>query len=385
MISRDFIHEYDDICMVESAYENHMMDIREIMSGLKIQKVRLNDMKEFDLLTESAEDYFEESVSSAITALGEKIIKIIKDLKNYLTEFVKNLNPSHRKAKEVERKMEELARKDPVAVEQLKILIKDGDITITDIKELDSYFDNVEKLVEDIRKSKINPKSLQGRWEKIKKKVNDNKGTIATIGALLGVALTTTGLVLKWQQVSKGKSEKIINQSDETAKKTQIIMDKIELEQQALEAMARGNINANGVNTDELSTRAGMLAAISADVSRRTKLQTMGLKRIYDTIIMRLDSFYTSRSRTANSRREDNLNQIRRSKQNDYSRYEQVRDNNAGTARRVGELTRPIREEPHEQVVTVRHQGDQDVYVHNVNNRGRNNNRGRGNGGRNNH
>lgn len=372
MISRDFIHEYDDICMIEAAYDDHMSEIGGIMAGLKIQKTRLDDMREYGLMTESAEEYFTESVASALTELGKKIIEIVDKIKTYITEFFSNLNPERKKAKEVERKLSELNRKDPGAAAQLTIYLKQGDITISDMKDIDEYFSNIDKILDDIKKSKIDPKSLKGKWEKVKKKVNDSnaKGGIAAVAAILGIAATATGLYLNWQKIGAAKSCKLIDASENTAKKAAVTADKIRESLNSLETIERGG-SVNGVSGADISSKKALLAAIGADVDRRTKLQSKGLLNAFRNIILKADKFVTSKNGGRN--RQTNIDSIRRQKTEELNRYEGVRRNNVAAARNIGTITNEVhpRQDPPQRP-------PQEVHIHNEIHTGR----GGRNGGR---
>lgn len=212
MIDTSFIHACDDICMLESAYDMNTKEIHELTGTLDVLSQQKRDLQSFGIFTESKEEYFTEGVSNVIETLGKKILDIIQHFKDTMSDIFRKWKERSWAKKDDVQKLREIEKRDPKAVAKLQIAIDKGDLDMNAYKDIDVFFKDIDNILDDIEKANVDPKSLKGRLNKAKEKLEKNEKTVKAVAATLGLVVTAGTIVTTYQKFKqnaaiKAKSE----------------------------------------------------------------------------------------------------------------------------------------------------------------------------------
>ena len=285
MISRDYIHSMDEISDIERTYSNTMAFIENCFMDAKIFNIKKSDLEFFDEYTSESAEYIREGVTAAIKKIGDKIIEIVKRCKKFIKDKLSDLKNLKWRMSSDEKKIDTAIAKNPALADDIKIAIADGNIKISDIKDIKTFYDEVENIMNDMKKDQINPKSLKGRFEKAKKKLANAEKPIK---AVLTLSASALGLYLTYRQIKKLKSESD-NHIEDVAKNSDSILDKITTERNALEnIMERDPSNKTASKMALLAEMTTETERISGkNISLVTQFKTNVIKKM-DKLVQKL-------------------------------------------------------------------------------------------------
>lgn len=149
---------------------------------------------------------------SFVTRLGAKIRELIAKFKEMVTKFMMRFKKEDEVMKQQQALIEAAFRQDPSLKSQVIELAKSGNLNFTDIKNINELQAEVEKLMEE-----KDPKTLKGKFEKLKKKWDDpeNTKTVKRVKAVGQVVALVTAVIGIGVAVSKTKNT-IIGDSKKT-------------------------------------------------------------------------------------------------------------------------------------------------------------------------
>ena len=149
---------------------------------------------------------------SFVTRLGAKIRELIAKFKEMVTKFMMRFKKEDEVMKQQQALIEAAFRQDPSLKSQVIELAKSGNLNFTDIKNINELQSEVEKLMEE-----KDPKTLKGKFEKLKKKWDDpeNTKTVKRVKAVGQVVALVTAVIGIGVAVSKTKNT-IIGDSKKT-------------------------------------------------------------------------------------------------------------------------------------------------------------------------
>ena len=184
-----------------------------------------------------------------------------------------------------EKKIETAISKNPQLADNIKIAIAEGNIKISDIKDIKTFYDEVENIMKEMKKDQINPKSLRGRFERAKKKLAASEKPIK---AVLGIAASAAGLYLTYNQIKKFKRDSV-NYVEDVGKNSEAILDKIGKERDALTNVM--NNDPDNKHASAISLQAQMAAEVERisgkNMSTVTKAKAGLIKRL-DKLVQKL-------------------------------------------------------------------------------------------------
>ena len=235
MISRDYIHSMDGIAAVERNYADTMSFIESCLTDIKLLGVEKSNLELFDEYTTESAEYIREGVSAGIKKIGDKIIEIVKRCKEFIKSKLSDLKNLKWRLSSDEKKIDTAISKNPSLADDIKIAIAEGNIKISDIKDLKTFYDEVDNIMKEMKKDQVDPKSLKGRWEKAKKKIASSEKPLK---AVLGITASAAGLYLTYTQIKKYKKDSA-NYVEDVGKNFDAIMSKISTQTDALHNVMR--------------------------------------------------------------------------------------------------------------------------------------------------
>ena len=285
MLNTSFVHAADDAYFIESAYEKNMADIQQILTDVNIAETRINDMKMLGIYMESQDDYFVEATSNAVKSLGDKIIKIVEELKKFIRDAIQRIRKKHWQNKDLEKKMDAIQKDRPDIADKVKVAVSQGDLDFNTFKDINDFYKNIDNVLDEIEKGKVDPNSLKGKMEKIKKKLVDNKDAIQTISVAVGIVVSAAGIYLKYKSYKSSKLKDELNETERIGQVADKTIAKLEKVKKKLEeGAAKGDIKAVHYKA--------ILAEAAASVQRETQLQITKREKLNEKLMRGFDSAY---------------------------------------------------------------------------------------------
>lgn len=285
MVSKEFIHDMDEIVSIENTYSETTSFIESCLMDIKLLGVQKSDLEFFEEYTSESAEYIREGVGTAIKKLGDKIIEIIKRCKEFIKKKFSELKNLKWRMSSDEKKIETAISKNPQLADNIKIAIAEGNIKISDIKDIKTFYDEVENIMKEMKKDQINPKSLRGRFERAKKKLAASEKPIKSV---LGIAASAAGLYLTYNQIKKFKRDSV-NYVEDVGKNSEAILDKIGKERDALTNVM--NNDPDNKHASAISLQAQMAAEVERisgkNMSTVTKAKAGLIKRL-DKVVQKL-------------------------------------------------------------------------------------------------
>lgn len=233
----------------------------------------------FDDYTVESAEYIREGVSGAIKKLGDKILEIIRRCKDFMKNKLSDLKNLKWRMSSDEKKIDTAIAKNPSLADDIKIAIAEGNIKISDIKDLKTFYDEVDNIMAEMKKDQIDPKSLRGRWEKAKKKIADSERPIK---AVLAIAGSAAGLYLTYNQIKKFKKDSV-SYVEDVSKNTDAILNKIDKQRDALSNIMKSDPDNKTASVMSLQ------AQMAAEVERISGKNMTAVTQAKSSVVKKLD------------------------------------------------------------------------------------------------
>ena len=263
MISTGYIHAQDDLWFFESNYHESMTFIDGVLGELAIRGMQGDTMRTLGVYTESQDEYYAESAADAVRKLGEKVIEIINRIKEFISSIIGKIRGMGIKHKALGKDFAKIEKSNPELAEKIKVSVASGDIDFATMRGISDYYKEVDKIMEDIKKNKIDPKSLRGRLEAAKKKLNEKKETIQTIAAVLGLVASATGIYWGYRKYQASRKQQETN-FEQIEKEYENAIRKAETAKSYLEKLPE---------KDQPATRIGYIAKVLAEVEKTSNIE----------------------------------------------------------------------------------------------------------------
>ena len=263
MISTGYIHAQDDLWFLESTYHETMSFIDGVLGELSIRSMQGDTMRNLGVYTESQDEYYTEAAADAVRKLGEKVIEIINRIKEFISTMIGKIRGMGIKHKALGKDFAKIEKSNPELAEKIKVSVASGDIDFATMRGISDYYKEVDKIMEDIKKNKIDPKSLRGRLEAAKKKLNEKKETVQTIAAMLGLVTAATGIYWGYRKYQASRKQQETN-FEQIEKEYENAIRKAELAKDYLEKLPEEARPA---------TRVGYVATVLAEVERTSNIE----------------------------------------------------------------------------------------------------------------
>ena len=278
VISKDFI--YGTESFYESGYVQNINDINRIIEDYDIREAQQNILTGFGMFAEAQDDSFIESAVNTVRKLGETILQIIAKLKEFISDCVANLRGVTIKRQALGKDMIRIEAKNPELAGKIKVAITAGDINFSTMKGISDYYKEIDKIVDDIEKNKLDPKSFKGRVERAKRILVSNKETITTISSVIGIVSTISTLAINWSHhQSLVRKEK--GQIEELTKQSMLVLDRTERLAKKLQSLPPEK---------QPVTSMGFYAKIVAEVDKETRIQLSEREKLIAKLTGKMDN-----------------------------------------------------------------------------------------------
>lgn len=263
MIHVNSIHTAAD----DAVYEENVRRADQIVANLELLKESNAELKSYGLYTEERGELYEESVTDAITKLGQHIIDIIEKAKKLWNELVGKIKAIFLKSKSKEKQVEILAKENPGAAEKIKAAIDTGNLKIADIKDLNAFYRDMDKILDEIDKMEKGDKGIRAKLDKACKKINESNGLKAIV--TISGAVTAAGAIY----LTFPKIKKAINDSHESVCQMQdraaVTIEKCEVTAKKYKAVLNGE-KANAAKNQDYVSKLHLITSVTSAVENVT-------------------------------------------------------------------------------------------------------------------
>ena len=317
MIDTSYVQALQEQNEIQRVYEESVNEINAITNPITIATMRREQEMELGIFTESGDDLYMESVKSAVTALGDKIIELLQRLKDFITGIPDKIkNASWNKA-DVDKKMDMIKKDDPKRYEAMKVYVDKGMLDFNTFKSMKDFYAGFDDLMDELEKKDADEKTLRGKFEKFKKSLVKNKDAIATTAAVLGLVATGTTIALNYKKFRNESDRALSNEATRQADKANYMYTRMK---KASHILAR-----NGV---EGHTRMAILANTEVEVERKLNANISKISTLKASLYMKFDKLATKFMKDPNAVRSKNMSSIRDSVLKERERLYDVRSNN---------------------------------------------------------
>ena len=235
MIYTGYLKTLQDQDTIMNQYLESVHEIDSITNPIKVAEMRRNQEMELGIFTESGDELFQESVKDAVTTLGNKIIEIINRIKDFITGIPQKIKEASWNKADIDKKMQMVKKEDPKRYNDIKVYVDKGMLDFNSFKSMSEFYDNFDKLMDELEKKDADEKSIKAKFNKFKETLVKNKETIATVSAVLGLAATGTAIAVNYAKFRNETDRRIDNEvkqisdkADKGIQRAQILREKIE-------------------------------------------------------------------------------------------------------------------------------------------------------------
>ena len=235
MIYTGYLKTLQDQDAIMNQYLESVHEIDSITNPIKVAEMRRNQEIELGIFTESGDELFQESVKDAVTTLGNKIIEIINRIKDFITGIPQKIKEASWNKADIDKKMQMVKKEDPKRYNDIKVYVDKGMLDFNSFKSMSEFYDNFDKLMDELEKKDADEKSIKAKFNKFKETLVKNKETIATVSAVLGLAATGTAIAVNYAKFRNETDRRIDNEvkqisdkADKGLQRAQILKEKIE-------------------------------------------------------------------------------------------------------------------------------------------------------------
>ena len=235
MIYTGYLKTLQDQDTIMNQYLESVHEIDSITNPIKVAEMRRNQEIELGIFTESGDELFQESVKDAVTTLGNKIIEIINRIKDFITGIPQKIKEASWNKADIDKKMQMVKKEDPKRYNDIKVYVDKGMLDFNSFKSMSEFYDNFDKLMDELEKKDADEKSIKAKFNKFKETLVKNKETIATVSAVLGLAATGTAIAVNYAKFRNETDRRIDNEvkqisdkADKGIQRARILKEKIE-------------------------------------------------------------------------------------------------------------------------------------------------------------
>lgn len=199
MIYLNDIRTYDELACADKRYNDVVSFMEEVDTEVYLAESQGKSLRMFDMYTEEAQSRTGNAIINACRKIGEKIIEVVTSMVSFITDAVNKWKVKSWGGKSDQEKIRQLARKNPVAADQIKVAVSKGDLDFMSYSDFADFYKHVDEIIDGINKRNLDEKTLRGKWEKAKKKylTGDN---VKTIGAVVTIATGVTTTYVLWKR-----------------------------------------------------------------------------------------------------------------------------------------------------------------------------------------
>ena len=329
MIYTGYLKTLQDQDTIMNQYLESVHEIDSITNPIKVAEMRRNQEIELGIFTESGDELFQESVKDAVTTLGNKIIEIINRIKDFITGIPQKIKEASWNKADIDKKMQMVKKEDPKRYNDIKVYVDKGMLDFNSFKSMSEFYDNFDKLMDELEKKDADEKSIKAKFNKFKETLVKNKETIATVSAVLGLAATGTAIAVNYAKFRNETDRRIDNEvkqisdkADKGLQRAQILKEKIE------SGEAKGHFEqtmlANALVEYEKETKLSVskLTSLRAYIYNRfDKINIDKYIKRYDMDEIDVSKLSAENAKIATTKLGKEINRLHKVKQNNSSLY----------------------------------------------------------------
>ena len=329
MIYTGYLKTLQDQDTIMNQYLESVHEIDSITNPIKVAEMRRNQEIELGIFTESGDELFQESVKDAVTTLGNKIIEIINRIKDFITGIPQKIKEASWNKADIDKKMQMVKKEDPKRYNDIKVYVDKGMLDFNSFKSMSEFYDNFDKLMDELEKKDADEKSIKAKFNKFKETLVKNKETIATVSAVLGLAATGTAIAVNYAKFRNETDRRIDNEvkqisdkADKGLQRAQILREKIE------SGKAKGHFEqtmlANALVEYEKETKLSVskLTSLRAYIYNRfDKINIDKYIKRYDMDEIDVSKLSAENAKIATTKLGKEINRLHKVKQNNSSLY----------------------------------------------------------------
>lgn len=317
MIDTSYVQALQEQNEIQRVYEESVNEINAITNPITIATMRREQEMELGIFTESSDDLYMESVKTAVTALGDKIIELLQRLKDFITGIPDKIkNASWNKA-DVDKKMDMIKKDDPKRYEAMKVYVEKGMLDFNTFKSMKDFYAGFDDLMDELEKKDADEKTLRGKFEKFKKSLVKNKDAIATTAAVLGLVATGTTIALNYKKFRNESDRALSNEASRQADQANRMYARMD---KASKILAKDGVKGNMKMTILANTELEVERQLNANVSKISTLKA--------NLYTKFDKLASKFMKDPNAVRSKNMNSIKESTRKERDRLYDVRSNN---------------------------------------------------------
>lgn len=317
MIDTSYVQALQEQNEIQRVYEESVNEINAITNPIRIAAMRREQEMELGIFTESGDDLYMESVKTAVTALGDKIIELLQRLKDFITGIPDKIkNASWNKA-DVDKKMDMIKKDDPKRYEAMKVYVDKGMLDFNTFKSMKDFYAGFDDLMDELEKKDADEKTLRGKFEKFKKSLVKNKDAIATTAAVLGLVATGTTIALNYKKFRNESDRALSNEATRQADQANRMYARMN---KASKILAKDDVKGNMKMTILANTEVEVERQLNANVSKISTLKA--------NLYTKFDKLATKFMKDPDAVRSKNMDSIKESTRKERDRLYDVRSNN---------------------------------------------------------
>ena len=317
MIDTSYVQALQEQNEIQRVYEESVNEINAITNPITIATMRREQEMELGIFTESGDDLYMESVKTAVTALGDKIIELLQRLKDFITGIPDKIkNASWNKA-DVDKKMDMIKKDDPKRYEAMKVYVDKGMLDFNTFKSMKDFYAGFDDLMDELEKKDADEKTLRGKFEKFKKSLVKNKDAIATTAAVLGLVATGTTIALNYKKFRNESDRALSNEASRQADQANRMYARMD---KASKILAKDDVKGNMKMTILANTELEVERQLNANVSKISTLKA--------NLYTKFDKLATKFMKDPDAVRSKNMDSIKESTRKERDRLYDVRSNN---------------------------------------------------------
>lgn len=317
MIDTSYVQALQEQNEIQHVYEESVNEINAITNPIRIAAMRREQEMELGIFTESGDDLYMESVKTAVTALGDKIIELLQRLKDFITGIPDKIkNASWNKA-DVDKKMDMIKKDDPKRYEAMKVYVDKGMLDFNTFKSMKDFYAGFDDLMDELEKKDADEKTLRGKFEKFKKSLVKNKDAIATTAAVLGLVATGTTIALNYKKFRNESDRALSNEASRQADQANRMYARMD---KASKILAKDGVKGTMKMT--------ILANTEVEVERRLNANVSKISTLKANLYTKFDKLATKFMKDPDAVRSKNMDSIKESTRKERDRLYDVRSNN---------------------------------------------------------
>ena len=317
MIDTSYVQALQEQNEIQRVYEESVNEINAITNPITIATMRREQEMELGIFTESGDDLYMESVKSAVTALGDKIIELLQRLKDFITGIPDKIkNASWNKA-DVDKKMDMIKKDDPKRYEAMKVYVDKGMLDFNTFKSMKDFYAGFDDLMDELEKKDADEKTLRGKFEKFKKSLVKNKDAIAATAAVLGLVATGTTIALNYKKFRNESDRALSNEASRQADQANRMYARMD---KASKILAKDGVKGNMKMTILANTEVEVERQLNANVSKISTLKA--------NLYTKFDKLATKFMKDPDAVRSKNMDSIKESTRKERDRLYDDRSNN---------------------------------------------------------